>query len=101
MLYENHGKFDHDEAVLNIRQIGRSILVVLTTNYISKDYLNHLHIVEKAVNNFHFEPLDEKLIDEDKTDFHEPDIQDNKSSVKEKLEQQSKFFNYWNVNRRN
>ena len=40
-------------------RLGRSTLVVLTTKYISKDYLNHLHIVEKATNNFNFEPLDE------------------------------------------
>ena len=74
-------------------------MVVLTTKYISKDYLNHLHIVEKAITNFNCEPLDEKWTDEDKTDFHKPDIQDSKSTVEEKLVlvQQSKFFKYWNV----
>ena len=46
-------------------RLGRSTLVVLTTKYISKDYLNHLHIVEKAINKFNFEPLDEQLRDED------------------------------------
>ena len=40
-------------------RLGRSTLVVLTTKYISKDYLNHLHIVEKTINNFKFETLDE------------------------------------------
>ena len=44
-------------------RLGRSTLVVLTTKYISKDYLNHLHIVEKAINNSNFEPLEEKLTD--------------------------------------
>ena len=78
-------------------RLGRSTLVVLTTKYISKDYLNHFHIVEKSINNFNFEPLDEKLTDEDEIDFHKPDIQDNKSTVEEKLVQQSKFFKYWNV----
>ena len=78
-------------------RLGRSTLAVLTTKYISKDYLNHFHIVEKSINNFNFEPLDEKLTDEDEIDFHKPDIQDNKSTVKEKLVQQSKFFKYWNV----
>ena len=75
-------------------RLGRSTLVVLTTKYISKDYLNHLHIVEKAINNFNFEPLDEKLTDKDEIDFHKPDTQDNKSTVEEKLVQQSKFFKY-------
>ena len=68
-------------------RLGRSALVVLTTKYISKDYLNHLHIVEKAMNNFNFEPLDEKLTDEDEIDSHKPDIQDNKSTMEEKLVQ--------------
>ena len=54
-------------------RLGRSTLVVLTTKYISKDYLNHLHIVEKAINNFNFEPLHEQLTDEDEIDFHKPD----------------------------
>ena len=53
--------------------LGRSTLVVLTTKYISKDYLNHFHIVEKAINNFNFEPLHEQLTDEDEIDFHKPD----------------------------
>ena len=35
-------------------RLGRSTLVVLTTKYISKDYLNHLHIAEKAINNLIF-----------------------------------------------
>ena len=82
-------------------RLGRSTLVVLTTKYISKDYLNHLHTVEKAINNFNFEPLDEKLTDEDEIDFHKPDIQDNISTVEEKLVQQSKFFKYWNVAEKN
>ena len=69
-------------------------LVVLTTKYISEDYLNHLHIVEKAMNNFYFKPLNEQLTDEDEIDFHKPDIQDNKSTVEEKLVQQLKFFKY-------
>ena len=68
-------------------RFGRSTLVVLTTNYISEDYLNHLHIIEKAFNNFNFQPLDKKLTD----------IQDNKSTVKEKVVKQLKFFKYWNV----
>ena len=54
-------------------RLGRSTLVVLTTKYISKDYLNHFHIVEKAINNFNFEPLHEQLTDEDEIDFHKPD----------------------------
>ena len=36
--------------------LERSTAVVLTTKYISKDYLSHLHIVEKAINNFDLEP---------------------------------------------
>ena len=82
-------------------RLGRSTLVVLTTKYISKDYLNHLHIVEKAINKFNFEPLDEQLSDKDEIDFHKPDIQNNKSTVEEKLVQQSKFFKYWNVAEKN
>ena len=78
-------------------KLGRSTLVVLTTKYISKDYLNHLHIVEKAISNFNFDPLDEKLADEDQIDFHKPDIQDSISTVEEKLVQQSNYFKYWNV----
>ena len=68
-------------------RFGRSTLVVLTTNYISEDYLNHLHIIEKAFNNFNFQPLDKKLTD----------IQDNNSTMKEKVVKQLKFFKYWNV----
>ena len=45
--------------------------------------------------------LDEKLTDEDEIDFHKPDIQDNKSIVKEKLVRQSKFLKYSNVAGRN
>ena len=82
-------------------RLGRLTLVVLTTKYISKGYLNHLHIVEKALNNFNFEHLDEILTDEDETDFHKPDIQDNIRTVEEKLVQQSKFFKYWNVAEKN
>ena len=82
-------------------RLEKSTLVVLTTKYISKDYLNHLHTVEKAINNFNFEPLDEKLTDKDEIDFHKPDTQDNKSTVEEKLVQQSKFFKYWNVAEKN
>ena len=79
-------------------RLERSTLVVLTTKYISKDYLNHLYMVEKAMHNFNFEPVDEKLTDKEEIDFHKPDTQDNKSTVqKEKLVQQSKFFKYWNV----
>ena len=33
-------------------RLERSTAVVLTTKYISKDYLSHLQIVEKAINNF-------------------------------------------------
>ena len=84
-----------------LERLGRSTLVVLTTRYISKDYLNHLHIVEKAINNFNFEPLEEKLADKDETDFQNADIQDNKSTVEEKLKQQSKFCKYWNVAEKN
>ena len=79
-------------------RLGNLTLVVLTTKYISKDYL---HIVEKAINNFNFEHLDEKLTDEDETDFHKPDIQDNIRTVEKKLVQQSKFFKYWNVAEKN
>ena len=82
-------------------RLGRSTLAVLTTKYISKDYLNHLPIAEKVIHNFNFEPLDEKLTYEDEIDFHKPDIQDNKNTVEEKLVQQSNFFKYWNVAGRN
>ena len=84
-----------------LERLGRSTLVVLTTRYISKGYLNHLHIVEKAINNFNFEPLEEKLAEKDETDFQNTDIQDNKSTVEEKLKQQSKFCKYWNVAEKN
>ena len=46
-------------------RLWRSTLVVSTTKYISKDCLNYLHIVEKAINNFNLEPLDLKLTDKD------------------------------------
>ena len=82
-------------------RLKRSTLVVLTTKYISKGYLNHLHIVENAITNFNFEPLDEKLTDEDEIEFHKPDIQDNISIVEEKLVQQSKFVKHWNVTEKN
>ena len=35
-------------------RLGRSTLVVLTTKYISKDYLNHLHMIEKVISNLIF-----------------------------------------------
>ena len=73
-------------------RLERSTAVVLTTKFISKDYLSHLHIVEKAINNFDLEPLDKKLTDEDEIYFHKSDIQDNKSTEEEKLVQQLRFF---------
>ena len=88
------GKMTMKKQFEVLDRLGRSTLVVLTTKYVSKDYLNHLHIAKKAINSFNIKPLDEKLTDEDEIDFHKPDIQDNKSTVKEKLVQQSKIFNY-------
>ena len=78
-------------------RLNKSTLVVLTSKYNPKDYLNHLYIVEKAINSFSFESLEEKLMDEDEIGFCKSDIQDNKNIVEEKLVQQSKFIKYSNV----
>ena len=71
-----------------LERLGRSTLVVFTTKYISKDYLNHLHIVEKAINNLKFKTLDRKLKNEEEINCCKPDIQDNNSLKGEKLLQE-------------
>ena len=63
-------------------RLGNKALIALTTKHISKDYLNHLHIVEKAIRNFNFKLLDEKLKEEDETDFQKPDILEKKAQWK-------------------
>ena len=53
------------------------------------------------IHHFGINLMDEKLTEEDEIDFNTPDIQDNKNKEEERLVQQSNFFQYWKVARRN
>ena len=53
------------------------------------------------IHHFGINLMDEKLTEEDDIDFNTPDIQDNKNKEEERLVQQSNFFQYWKVARRN
>ena len=53
------------------------------------------------IDHFGINLMDEKLTEEDEIDFNTPDIQDNKNKEEERLVQQSNFFQYWKVARRN